>query len=239
VSVPLNAVSIPGQIKKIRASIQLYDVEGTFINGLGLSLLSTDIMDSTTTFINALRTLLSQPVIAQLSAIGMPLTFLLLTQGTVSRGIRLKNLIAFSRLQEQITSQLKDSDTSREIRKAIQTFLESTIGTEAQLKDHQAAILERHTNAKVVSLLKELDQWIQEHETISQQDIGHLLQVFEEIPQLLKKDKHVQEINLVSFFLKISAMLAFYTSIPSVVPFLALAAGFSGRLLAQAYQDFA
>ena len=241
VSASLNTASIPSQIGKIVNSIKLRDSEGIFLSSLGLSLLGTDIVDSLASFINASRALLSKPTIAWLSAFGTPLTLGLIAQGSISRGIRLNNLNKFYKQLDQVISTVDLTKEPQDIRLSLQKFFEVTMKIEnprTEIKALQEAILERHTNKKIVSLLKELLLWTHERENFSAEDLERLSKVLEDIVGSLEKDRNVQHISLAANFLNLTALLAFYTSIPLVIPYLILVVGFSLRIVAQAYQDF-
>lgn len=232
VSIPLNVISLVGQTKKITRCIALNDYKGFALGALGSSLIFTDIIDSAITFVNALMIVLSKSSIEWLSGYGMPLAFSMIAQGTILRSVRLKNLKLFMKDFKNVTHAEKKFE---EVRADLKRFLEVRLGKrDSHLRELEETTLERHTNLKVVSLLKELDSLV-DHNNLKKED---LLQQKAKIFVSLEKDVTLQKIYLTANLLNATALLLFYTTIPLSVPFAVLATGFTVRLMGQGYQDF-
>lgn len=232
ISIPLNLISLVGQTKKIARCIALNDYQGIVLGGLGSTLIFTDIIDSGITFLNALMTVLSKSSIKWLSGFGMPLAFSMILQGTILRSIRLKNLKLFIKDFKNVNHTEKKFE---EIEDDLKEFLETKFGkTESHLRELKETTLERHTNLKVVSLLKELD-YLVGHNKLTKES---LIQLKAKILLSLEKDVTLQKIYLTANLLNTTALLLFYTTIPLSLPFVVLATGFTVRLIGQGYQDF-
>lgn len=105
ISIPLNSCALITQSKRVWQNIQKKDSQGIISTSLSLTILAADILDSMTTFTNATLELLAYRPIAWMSAAGMPLVITMIAGGSLSRGLRLRNIAV---LEKQLVMEKSD-----------------------------------------------------------------------------------------------------------------------------------
>jgi len=162
VGIPFTLASIHSTAKKIFKSYQLQDTEGVALNGLSLTMQAGDVVDSTTTFVNASLIAASQTPVALFSAIGMPLAFGMLGLGSISRIIQIAktHLLQASLKKEVIEeNQACSSYNYKGKVKNTKMFLEKRVGvTEQDLQQIAKALKEAQNKGLSRQEVEELKQ---------------------------------------------------------------------------------
>lgn len=250
VSLPLNAPSIVAQAKKIWKGIHIGDREGVFTSSLSITSLLADSLDSIGTFTNALRERFSYAPVAWMSAISLPLTITMLGAGSISRTMRYKQISSFEKeLDRELLGKFRDKNVpAAELRLELIQFLKSRFSVstgevptgvlKADVEKLKESILERHTNAKTVELLKQLSNFLESHAVLNDEQLGRVIDTLNEISGALQKEKNVQKGYLLANLVNAVAIVTFSLPVVGWFPFALLTVGFSMRLAMQAYQDF-
>lgn len=236
VSIPFNLAAMPAQIAKIGENIRLKDKEGIILSSLSASLISTDIFDSLTTFVNALLQTLSRTTLQWISSLGMPLSASMITMGSISRGMRLFRLSEFhEELERELIEKMSRRQLStEELQRLLKSYLTTKIGVEAHQQvthlsafqiEQLEAITERHSHPKIVAMLKELKGYIKPGTSIEAKDMERISNTIQRIGKTLREEMGSQMGYLFTNLLKAIALTLFFLPFVPPLPFILL--GFS------------
>lgn len=246
-SVPLNAAMIPALVNKIWKNMHWGDGKGTALSTLSCVVVLTDIVDSLSTFTNAILQTFSKEPIAWVSGIGMPLAFSLVGMGSVSRIVKLSHLFCFLRdvdrkLLVKLSSERLNQDELKEI---FEDFVTSKLPEHFnwkgelsdEMKQYQDSFLERQTNGKSAKLLGKMIEILKGHDRLEEKQIEEVLNIMEEVVDALHLERKLQGWFLAANLVVLIGLSLFYFPVAAVIPFLVLAVSMSMRLGGQFYQD--
>jgi hypothetical protein len=265
VGVPFNLLSIKPLAEKIFKNYALGDKEGAALTGLSLTIIAIDIVDSITTFINAISTLATNSSISILSAMGMPLSFGMVGLGSISRIIQLaKTHAIFKKIQhrgslDQTLSQslpalnrfLKENfDVSnleidvlmagRRLEGLSQEEIEAVKQKEIEkFKAKKKAVLARSTNPEIVAELEKIYELNQRSSPLTVDQAKELISRVNRLQFFFKKKMTLDIGHLIANSLTLIGLSLFYLPLPPLLPFLFLALSVIVRLAFLAYQDLA
>ncbi|MBA2727674.1 MAG: hypothetical protein H0U49_05825 [Parachlamydiaceae bacterium] len=126
VSVPFSLFDMTSAVQKIYKSFQLDDLNGVALGTLSFSIISTDLFDSISTFVNATFALAEFEPIQILSVLSLPLPIALASMGTVSRSVQITNAY---RLHKLVCDKLLSKSTYG-IKAALKEFLIENLSTD-------------------------------------------------------------------------------------------------------------
>jgi hypothetical protein len=237
VSVPFSCTALKATVQKIFKSMHLHDHEGIALSMLSLTVISADIVDSVTTFVNAALETASKQAIPAFSALGLPLGYTITTVGTISRIIQIAKTC-------HLYNSLKKVEASEEKRKQLRQFLENKFGLtldEKMLsKDDMAKLIEkknadllRAAPPEAVAELRELYLMLrQDH--LNMDEVSKKL---DHISSLLIKKMMGDAIGIGANMVAFSALSLFTLGAAGAAPFILLTVSFAIRISGAAFQD--
>lgn len=168
--------SIPGSVENFLKNLSLRDHEGVAQTMIGIIMSPVDAMDQLGTFINSLSTLEAIPTIGFFSMIALPLVFAMLSYGAAKATYDIvRSGIHLHQMQKEVTNENLDGlkkyikeqiGMTREEYKKIREkypFHQDQIREITILKDRKVNILARHTDKKVVNIMKNLQKHLEEN----------------------------------------------------------------------------
>lgn len=242
VGVPFSCSTLKGTAQKIFKSMQIKDHEGMALSMFSFTILSMDIFDSVSTFINTTLEVAARQPIQTLSSLGMPIAYGLTIMSTVSRTIQIaKSCNLYKSLQDSTSAEIQ-----KEKVKALRSFLEQKFELNDEEKKQiksfedkqcmearkQAEIL-RAAPAEVVEELKKLHTLLKQNKP----NIGLVSDSLDKIQALLKKKIHIDALNIGANFVAIPALCLFSLGAITPIPYVLLAASFFIRISSLIYQD--
>ena len=211
VGIPFSLVDVNSIAKKLFNSLLAGDKEALTTDVLSLALTVADTIDSTSTFLNSLLTVIGSHPIKAFSAIGLPLGFMMAGTGTISRTIQIaRSLDLYKKMQPEI---FKKSIHER--------FLQGKIP-----KDAQGAF------EKILMVLKKSPDG--SFSEIDLAEISHNLNI---IQAHLEKKIKVDGIGVIANLTIIFALVLFSIGATNAYPFLLMTTAFAMRLMSLCYQD--
>lgn len=256
ISVFFNLKNLKTTAQKIIKDIFSKNLEEISLNTLSFTIISADIVDSITTFINAILTLSSATPVSLLSSIGKPLAIIISSFGTVSRTIQIaKSLNLYKKIDNTIKSE-KNLDKN-----SLKAFLEEVLGISQELKN----LMEIPSNQQTHKQLKQLKNLKERNKAAilraapieAVKDLENLLSILsnddEEILSIKKQDaifnilKNIQKhlikkvkVNLLGILANLftlTAITLFTITSLSSFPFALITISFAIRLASLFYQD--
>lgn len=248
----INSVS-----KKIFNGLSHRDKEAVLLGTLSFTIITVEIVDSLTTFINNGLTVISANSIAAFSTLGLPIAYLMSGLGIISRTIQIAKT---SNLYRHINKEILSNENVNQ--DLIKKFLEKKLGINEELKfllslpvdqlsntqlkkievlkeKNQAAILRSAPKAAVEDLEKLL-ALIEKNpleETLSKAQLNLIFKTLENVQLELKKKVKNDVLGLVASLISLAATILLTIGSISFWPFLLLALAVSIRLSSVIYQN--
>jgi|688.fasta_scaffold19462_11 hypothetical protein len=230
VSVPFSLTSLKSISAEIFKSFLVKDIESVTLSSLSFTIITIDLFDSMTTFVNATLAVSAHEPIASLSALSLPFGFGMSGLGIVSRII-------------QISKACQVYKSIRSIRKeSLEAFLEKKLdvtATQARI----VTLLRKHTLRTIpveigLKLQKLYDLLANNRsEALTDQEMDKISQILDEIQDRLKKKFIIEGLGTTANTLIILALFMFCWGSLSAVPFVFLATSFFIRISSLTYQD--
>lgn len=265
VSVPFSLLSIKSLVEKIFKNYALGDKEGAALTGLSLTVMAMDIVDSITTFVNAISTLATSSSISILSAMGLPLSFAIVGLSSISRIIQLaKTHAIFKKIQyrgsiDKTLSQslpalnqfLKENfDVSNlEINVLMAGYRLEGLSKEEiealkqkeieKFKAKKKAVLARSTNPEIMAELEKIYELNQRSSPLTVDQAKELISRANRLQFFFKQKMTLDVGHLIANAFTLIGLSLFFLPLPPVLPFLFLGLGVIVRLALLAYQDLA
>ena len=253
VSVPLSLLSLKATSEKLLKSFFLNDKEGMALAALSFTILAADTFDSITTFVNAALSLASVGPIESLAATGLPVAYLLVSLGTISRTIQIAKSFNLHQaigkeMDVQSKASLKDFLENKLGLKEIDQFLasigdkpanEATLKQIETIRERKKAALLRAASPEVYQNLETLFEWTKTSslQNFTEDEAERVFHKLEEIQHQLQKKMEVNLLGLLANFIGLSSLILVSLGTGGILTFLLTALGFATRLLAVAYND--
>jgi hypothetical protein len=234
-NIPFNAVSISSQAEKIRQSFERNDYEGIYLGLLACFILVGDILDSLATSVNAALETFASMTSQFISSVGLPLGFILVGLGSISRAVRLYHLNQFSSaLAKERFMNPRARMTPQEIRSSVSRYLKNL-----KTDDPQKLIaLERHTTSSAANLLKNLYIAVEKKGPLDAKETAKVVETLHRIYSHLREEMAIQTTHAVSSLFIFTALCLIFLSIGTALPFVLFGVVGLTKLMLQSYQDF-
>lgn len=252
VGISFSLVSLKNTALKIFQQMRYRDAEGVALGSLSFTITAGGVFDSVTTFVNAVLTLASKPVVGLFSAVGIPLGLALSSLGIIQRGIDITK--AFS-----LYCALPPEDAAFQP-EALQGFLEKALGVTAKeskrihdkakgnaeragqltqrLKDKKQAALLRSATGGAAKELTELRDYLLAASDLSAEDVkAHAAKVVNHVCSKLKQKIGLDFMGIVANLFSIAALALLCVGIVTPVPFIFFALSLVIKLIALVLQD--
>lgn len=229
VGVGFSLGSLKPIAEKIFSNLLSQNKEGVALNVLSFSITVIDVVDSTSTFVNAALELSGRAAIESLSNLGIPLITAMSLLGITSRIIQIAKVRLINRTVSGLDKEINDailakkSISEEQISKIIKP-LNNLIATEMP--------------SEIKRKLNDLHGFIKNsHEEQWQKGVKELSQRVTVIHQALKKQLIIHGLGIFANALTLSALALFTFATISSAPFLLVASSFVVRVSSLAYQD--
>lgn len=235
VSVPLTLKQLPAAIRKIGQNIAWKDGKEIILSSLSAAVLVADAVDSLATFATALLQTLSKQVPAAISAIGMPLSYGMLTVGSVTRIVRIWNTTRFAReLDHGMLKPLADHTiTPLQAHALISQFVAAQLPKEG--REHSEAVFEKKSNNAALQTMKKMENLIEGE--LTQESIEEAKSLLSDILRQVKRERGFHGAYLAANMVSLTALAFFSFTIGIAAPYALLATGVAMRIGTQIYQD--
>ncbi|MFA6916143.1 MAG: hypothetical protein WC222_07080 [Parachlamydiales bacterium] len=230
VSIPFSLISLKSISEKIFKNYLINNKEDVVLGSLSFTIITIDIFDSITTFVNTVLDLSARSPIASLSALGLPFGLAMSGLGTISRII-------------QIAKTYQVSGSVSDVRiEMFEAFLEKKLGVNEIQAKIAAPLTEKTLKAipgEIELQLHKLYDLITKDrtETFTDPQISEISQILDDIQAKLKKKYIIEGLGIFANTLIISALCLFCLGSLSSMPFLLLASSFFTRIFSLTYQD--
>lgn len=234
ISIPINLQYIPTLAGRVKQNFLWKDAKETVLAVSSLAALLMDTVDTVATFTNAALQTLSLSVPAVVSAVGMPLSYGMLSLGAANRVVRIWDMTKF--LKE--TRNVKLNGTPEEVKAELQTFLNAHLPRSADSDErrHTESNLEKKSNGRALRSLKQLEA-LAAKEGFTAQEAQEAAELLAGISRHVCHERKIHAVYLTANAVALTAMAFFTLSIGAVAPYVLLAASTAVRLSAQIYQD--
>lgn len=257
VSATFTLNDLKGCTQKIFKSFSLNDKEGVALSTLSFSIMSADALDSITTFVNSLLTVIGKAPIALFSSMGLPLALFMNGAGTVSRTIQIIKASIFIRKTEcdfksslenkkkiSFKENLEKNLGIAEEQKLISTLSagrpnEATREKILKLKEKNQGAILRLLPVDVVKSLEKLFVLLDtdKYKPFTKENLKETAQILKAIRSSLRKKTRVNVVEIVANLFITSALALFSIGSTTAMPFLLLAAAFKIKIACLAYQN--
>jgi hypothetical protein len=233
ISIPLNLMSIPDLIQKIGTSFKYRDREGIALGVVSVVALAADTIDSVSTSLGGLISLLCKTPIAFFVLIGSPLIVMMLGAGAVLRVAHLYHLGSFSRKIKK----LEKTRSSEEMQSSLKALLKKELGIEGE-KEKRDIVFKRHTNQDLLNQMKELEKFVADHENFTEAEVQSSQILIKRIRNLIDKEVAVERMKLT--MIAITSIAFGLTFVPgaNIIPLVLFATSTLMKLAVQTYEDW-
>jgi hypothetical protein len=215
VSVPFNLANLHSVTNKLHQSLKWHDAEGVALSSLSFTVISAEIISSTTTFINSALIVLEKTAIGLFAQIGMPLAFGVVGLGSISKTIQIAKTYFL----------IKD----------LPTFLEKNL---EEAKEMTKCL--RFAPKEAIPLIEQLHQLFKNHKILTKDQEEKVFKSLDKIHFLLRKKMDIEILGLFANALTFIGLCFFFVATaPASLPFLFLSAAFIVRIATLIYQDLA
>lgn len=253
-----SAPDLKTSSQKIAVNLENRDKEELALNSLSFTIITLDVFDSITTFINSSLTIASKPTVALFSMLGKPVGFSMTSLGIVSRTVQIWKSY---RMHRDIKKML--STPQEGLKLALHEFLKKNLGLTQSDKElllklskthgkkesraEMKRLLERKKEAvlraappEVLDELRQLFSMVknQANTPLTEAETQLIGKSLDKVKGLLTKKMKVSALGILANLFILAALLYFTYSLHSVKPYLLLAASFLLRLGNSLYQDF-
>ncbi len=257
IGVPFNLVDLISTTQKIFKSLLINDIEGIGMGTLSFTITAADALDSVTTFVNSLLTVVGNNPIEILTLIGLPTAFVIIGTGTVNRTIQIaKTIHLYKQINPHIFAQ--KGTTNKELRKT----LEKCFGIEKEenlikllsegqmnptllkkvekLKEKQKAIILRSVPKDAMKAFERIFAMLdaENNDPFTDQEITEINQNLNDIRSHLQKKLGVDAVSLLANLITLSALVLLAIGITGPLPFILLAIASLLKLLVAIYQEY-
>lgn len=230
VGIPFSLVSLKSISEKIFNNFLISDREGVALGSLSFTIVFIDVIDSLATFVNTILTLSARTPIASLSALGLPFGFAMSGLGSISRTTHIAKACQVYKRVSNIRKEMLEVCIEKKL-----VINKNQVKTTLSFIEKTLKIIPGEVELKLQKLYDLIT--IDKNEIFTDQQIGEISQILDDIQDKLKKKFIIEGFGIFSNTLTISALCLFCLGSLSSIPFLLLASSFFIRISFLIYQD--
>lgn len=242
--------------QKLVKNVLFNDKEGVALSAISFTIIASDIMDSITTFVNTTLAVAGAKTIEVFSAVSLPLGFIMVGFGTISRTVHIaKSAHLYRKIRQEINSH-DNLDRS-----SLKAFLEKTLGIDEELKSLlkipsdqltkvQRKKIEKLKEKKKMAILraapseavKDLEKLLtllneNPNEELTVDKKIEIEKLLENVQKHLRKKLTTDTIAIVANMFSLAALILFAIGTSGAVPFVLVVIAFAIRLASLIYHD--